>query len=99
MLPMLLQESSSSGTQWPDALIASAGIAMVTAITVVVIWQFFVSWRARVSAAREDAYRDLSARFASTQEQLVVDQGRVAADLSEVKARIENVERILREVE
>lgn len=99
MLFMLLQDAPDTGTQWPDAVIAAAGIAMVTAIAVVVVWQFFASWRARVSAAREEAYRDLSARFADTQEQLVADQGRVAADLSEVKARVENIERILREVE
>lgn len=99
MMFMLLQEASSSGTEWPDAVIAAAGIAMVTAIVVVGIWQIFASWRARVSAAREEAYKDLAARFATTQEQLVAAQGRVATDLSEVKARVENIERILREVE
>jgi hypothetical protein len=33
-------------------MIATAGVVMVTAIVVVVVWQFFASWRARVSVAR-----------------------------------------------
>jgi hypothetical protein len=95
----LLQAVSDSGTDWPDALVAMAGITMISAIIVVGVWQAFASWRARVSVAREEAYRKLAEQSAATQQELLEEQKRVASHLTEVRTRVENIERILREVE
>lgn len=96
---ILLQTVIDEGTEWPGALIAVAGIAMITAIIVVGVWQIFASWRARVSVAREDAYRKLAEQSVTTQEQILEEQKRVANHLTDVRTRVENIERILREVE
>ena len=51
-----------AATSWPDAMVAVAGIALITVITVVVVIQLAATWRARVSVAREDGYRQQLAR-------------------------------------
>lgn len=99
MLLALFQNGTDTGTDWPEAMIATAGVLMVTAIIVIVVWQIAASWRARVSVERETAYRELAGKSATLQEQLLAEQQQVASDLSEVRARVENIERILREVE
>jgi hypothetical protein len=99
MMLAMLQSGTDSGTDWPDAMIATAGVVMVTAIVVIVIWQIAASWRARVSVERETAYRELVSQSAVLEEQLLAEQRRVASDLSAVRQRVENIERILREVE
>lgn len=99
MMLALLQNGTDNGTEWPEAMIATAGVLMVTAIIVIVIWQIAASWRARVSVERETAYRELAGQSATLQEQLLAEQQRVASELGDVKTRVENIERILREVE
>jgi len=95
----LLQTGMDNGTEWPEAMIATAGVLMVTAIIVIVIWQIAASWRARVAVERETAYRELAGQSANLQEQLLTEQRRVASELGDVRTRVENIERILREVE
>jgi hypothetical protein len=52
-------------TSWPDAAIAIAGVALVAAVAVVVIWQALSIWRTRIAVAREDAYRRLAEQTAA----------------------------------
>jgi hypothetical protein len=51
-------------TSWPDAAIAIAGVALVGSIVVIVVWQALATWRTRISASREDAYRKLAEQTA-----------------------------------
>src|SRR5919106_2309909 len=55
----------AAGTSWPDAAIAIAGIALVTSVAVVVIWQALATWRARIAVTREEAYRKLAEQTAA----------------------------------
>ncbi len=64
---------------------------LITIIIVVVVWQLFGTWRARASLAREEAYRKLVEDTASAQRQ-------IAGDLSDLRARVETIEKLLREV-
>ena len=68
MVPMAAEST------WPEAVIAIAGIALVGAVAVVVIWQALATWRARIAVTREEAYRELAER--------------TARDLEEIKARL-----------
>ena len=54
----------AASTSWPDAAIAIAGIALVTSVAVVVIWQALATWRARIAVTREEAYRKLAEQTA-----------------------------------
>jgi hypothetical protein len=58
---------------------------------VVVVWQVAATWRARMLAARDQAYQRLV-------EESVATQRRVATDLADVKARVVEIEKLLREV-
>lgn len=56
----LILQAGNGDLDWPQAMIAVGGIAMVTIIVVVVVWQVFLSWRAKMSIAREEAYQQLA---------------------------------------
>ena len=49
---------------WPEAAVAIAGIALIGAVAVVVIWQALATWRARIAVTREQAYRELAEQTA-----------------------------------
>jgi hypothetical protein len=97
MFTVLLQ-TADSGTDWPEAMIAVGGIAMITVITAVAIWQVLASWRARMSIAREDAYRKLAEENLSAQTRLVVQQQRIADDVTSINERVAGIEKLLKDV-
>jgi len=97
MFPLLLQAADES-TDWPAAMIAVGGIAMITVIAAVAIWQGMASWRARMSAAREEAYRKLAEENLSAQTRMAVQQQRIADDLAGLNERVANIEKLLKEV-
>jgi hypothetical protein len=85
-------------TAWPEALIAFSGITMITVIASVAIWQGFLSWRARMSAAQEEAYRQLAEENLSAQARLATQQQHLADGMKDLQSRIVDIERILKEV-
>lgn len=98
MTPLLLQ-ADNSNVDWPQAMIAVGGIAMITIVVVVVIWQFFLSWRAKMSIAREEAYRQLAEAGDESQRAIREQQDSIRGDLASVNQRLANIERILQQVE
>ena len=78
-------------------MIAVGGIAMVTIVVVVVVWQVFLSWRAKMSIAREN-YRQLAEVGGESQRSILEQQHRLSNDLASVNQRLANVERILQQV-
>ena len=95
----LLLQADNGGLDWPQAMIAVGGIAMVTIIVVVVVWQVFLSWRAKMSIAREEAYRQLAEAGGESQRSILEQQHRLSDDLASVNQRLANIERILQQVE
>jgi hypothetical protein len=92
MFPTILQ------TSWPDAIVAVGGIAMITIIVAVATWQGFAAWRARMSIAREEAYRQLAEENLSAQTRLAVQQQRLADDLTSINERVTGIEKLLKDV-
>lgn len=89
-----------------DTSITINGIWFIAAIStliavmlVAVIWQVGGAVRARASAAREDAYRDLTKKSSEIQTQTSAELGSIAADLTDIKTRLTSMERMMREVE
>jgi hypothetical protein len=74
-------------------------IGMVMIILVVVIWQSFVTVRARAALAREDEYRGLSARAVVAEENASRRLEEISAELAKVNSRLDSVERMLTVVE
>jgi hypothetical protein len=60
IVDMELVTTIMAATSWPDAAIAIAGVALVASVAVVVVWQALATWRARIAATRDDAYRRLA---------------------------------------
>jgi ABC-type nickel/cobalt efflux system permease component RcnA len=55
---------AATTTDWPEAAIAIAGIALVGSVAVVIVWQALATWRTRIAVSREEAYRRLAEQTA-----------------------------------
>ncbi|EHQ91676.1 hypothetical protein [Desulfosporosinus youngiae] len=77
-------------------------LTLITIVIVVLISQIFKSLRARASSmaeiARDEAYRKLAEESILVQRKMAEGQQTIVNDLSEMKARINAIEKILREV-
>lgn len=46
-------------TDWPEAMVAVAGIAFITIVISVLVWQIFATGRSGISSQREKEYKKL----------------------------------------
>jgi C4-dicarboxylate-specific signal transduction histidine kinase len=86
------------GASWSEAAIGAVAVFMFFAAVIVVVWQVAASWRARMSVAREEAYRKLAEEVVAAQRQTSQALEQTAAELVELRARTAEVERVLKEV-
>lgn len=70
-----------------------------TIILTVFMWQMFVTYRARAALTRETEYKKLVGQATMAEKRSVAEQERTATELGEVKQRLANIERLLKEVE
>lgn len=77
---------------WKDAGVAVAGIAFVTIVGGVAVWQGLGVLRAKVSGVREADFRRIA-------EEATAAQKRLTEDVADLRQRMMAVEKILREVE
>jgi hypothetical protein len=95
---ILLMQAEPDLTDWSGAAIGATAVAFFFTAVIVVVWQVGASWRARISAAREESYRKLVEDAVAWQRQATVALERMAAELAELRARTAEVERVLKEV-
>lgn len=78
-------------------------LTLITIVIVVVVSQFFKTARSKAlniaEITRDEAYRKLADEAISVQQKIAKDQQKMAMDLSEMKDRINAMEKMLREVE
>lgn len=82
-----------------EDLVGAVGAAGVFLLAIVTVWQIAATWRARMLAGREDEYKKLTAKYAELLEDTVELQRRTQQDLSETRASITSMERMMREIE
>lgn len=82
-----------------DEIVLLGILGLIALVGVVLIWQAFATARARAKLAREDEYRGLSARAVATQEASTRRLDELAAELAQVRERLDKIERILTVVE
>jgi hypothetical protein len=70
--------AQSDTTQWPEAAIVIAGILLVVAIAVPLIWQVAATVRARATVQREEAYRKLAEESVDAHRRAARARGRLA---------------------
>jgi len=91
--------AQSDTTPWPEAAIAIAGIVLVIAVVVMVIWQGAATVRARANVQREEAYRKLADDSLAAQRRTADQLERAVAELGELRSRAGELERLIKTVE
>lgn len=91
--------AQSDATEWPEAAIAIAGIVLVIAVVVVMIWQGAATLRARANVQREEAYRKLAEDSVAAQRRTSDQLERAVAELGELRLRTGELERLIKTVE
>jgi Tfp pilus assembly protein PilO len=82
---------------WSEAVFVLVPVAFMAAVTVTV-WQGFATWRARMSIAREAAYRDLAEQATQAQSRPADRLDQAVTELAELRRRVSELERMLKEV-
>jgi Na+/phosphate symporter len=84
---------------WPDAAIAIAGIAFVFGLVMLAFWQIAATWRARMTVAREEAYRRLAEEATQAQRRTADSLAQAVEELARIGQSTADMQRLLREVE
>lgn len=84
---------------WPEAASGMVAIALLGLIVAVVIMQVGAVWRARMTAAREEAYRSLAEQLAQAQQRTQHQLEQMRSELIELRERTDEIRRVLTEVE
>ncbi|TDB78011.1 hypothetical protein E1264_37085 [Actinomadura sp. KC216] len=82
-----------------EVLIGGVLFIVVGAVAIVLIWQVFATWRAKVQLAREEAYRKLAERSITTEMETREDLLRISESLADLQKRMTSIERVMREIE
>ena len=87
-----------AATDWADAAIAIAGIAFITIVISVLVWQIFATGRTGLSAKRENAYQRLAEESAEAQNRTAAALETTAKELADLRTRTSELERLLKDV-
>ena len=85
-------------TSWPDAALGIAGIAMVTIVGSVLLWQAFATGRL-FAGRREGEYRKLVDELAAVQQQTTTELQKANEALAQLREQTRELERALQEVD
>jgi hypothetical protein len=83
---------------WQEALMGAMAMLLFGTILVVVIVQAAATWRARMSVAREQAYRRLAEEATAAQQETARQLATATAELATIRERTTALERVLKEV-
>jgi hypothetical protein len=99
VLPLFLQaDPDIENFDWPLAFFLVGSTAVLALAICVIAWQAFLTWRSRMSIAREEAYRNLTQDLARFQSRIADSLERSSSELIELRQRTAEVERLLKDV-
>jgi hypothetical protein len=81
------------------AAIAIVGITLSLGVPGIVACVWLWAWRGRKSMDREDGYKQLAEDARDAQRRTAFELGQMAEDLGDVRTRVIELERMLKEVE
>ncbi|MFE6040869.1 MULTISPECIES: hypothetical protein [unclassified Streptomyces] len=84
-----------NGADWAGVV----GAGGVFLLMIVVVWQVAATWRARMLASREEQYKRLAAKYAELLEDNVELHRRTLDELTQARASITSMEKMMREIE
>jgi hypothetical protein len=88
-----------NGPTWTQAVFVLGMLAIFATVGIVVVWQALVTWRSRMSVAREEAYRNLAEQVTQAQLRIADSLEKAVTELSELRQRTAELERLLKEVD
>jgi len=96
---MMTLLSAISDADWPVAAIAIAGIAFVTIVVSVAIWQIFGTGRTAIQGHHDQEYRKLVDELSTVQSAATAELQRTNEALAQLRGQIEELERDVKEVD
>ena len=99
-LIFLAAQNDEIPEDFPAALaaIVVTMFVMVGIVIAVAIWQGMATWRARMSIAREEAYRKLAENYEATNSRTADLLASMKNDLADLRTRTAEMERLMKEV-
>jgi hypothetical protein len=79
--------------------IAIVGIVVTMGTTGIVACVWLWAWRGRASAANDGAYRKLAEEMGDAQRRTAFELGQIAEDVGDMRVRVLELERMMKEVE
>lgn len=79
-------------------VIAIVFLIVIAAILIVIIWQVFATRRATAALLREDEYKKLAERGTAAQERIVQTLAAASEDIADLRGRVAEMERMMKEV-
>lgn len=79
-------------------VIAIVFLLVIASILIVIIWQVFATRRASAALLRDDEYKKLAERGTTAQEHIAQELGAARAELADLRCRVAEVERMMKEV-
>lgn len=89
----------AQGATWAEYSIPLLLLGLFGIGAIVVIWQAFAVWRARTATVQGDAYRKLVEQLQADQQRTADALTALTTDVAHVRARTDELERILRTVD
>jgi hypothetical protein len=86
-------------TDWPEAAIAIAGIAMVTIVASVLAWQIFATGRTGLTSRREAEYGRLVDELAAVQRETTAELQKANEALAQLRSQVRELEQGVKEVD
>ena len=84
---------------WGSVVFVTGLAVLIAAVIIAVLWFVRSIHSAKAVASRDRAFQNLAEQSTAAQEQFLEEQKRMTSELGDLKMRVENIERILREVE
>ena len=84
---------------WPEAAIAIAGIAFLTVVLSVLIWQIFGTGRTAIAGDRDREYRKLVDELTAVQHQTTDEHQKANEALAQLRTQTRELEDALKEVD
>lgn len=91
--------AATGDIDWPVAAIVIAGIAFVTIVVSVAIWQVFGTGRTAIRGHQEQEYRKLVDELSTVQSTATAELQRTNEALAQLRGQIEELERDVKEVD
>lgn len=88
-----------AATSWPDAAIAMAGIAFITTVLSVLIWQIFSTGKLGLAGRHDKEYRKLVDELTAVQRDTTAELQKANDALAQLRTQIAELEQGLKEVD